>query len=122
MAIQMRARFAPRPTRFIFERNAAAAEPEGDIIMVGQVVGYDDAVVTVGNYKAGDEATEANLVIVAENVFTWAAEGLAGLTATQRRDRFFADLDAWAVQIKPLATRHGLSVLQASRALPRAIA
>ena len=122
MAIQMRARFAPRPTRFIFERNAAAAEPEGDIILIGQLIAYDDVELNVTNYKAGDEATENKVIVVAENVFTWAAEGLAGRTVAQRRARFAADRDAWASQKKPLATKHGLSVLQVSRALPRAIA
>jgi len=79
------------------------------LALVGQVIAYDDAEVSLPNdgnaaatvaYDAGDAQTENAIVLIAEEVFTKSIVGLTAQPIAAQIATVDADLQAWAADVK----------------------
>ena|GEM_PF-3741278 len=104
MAIRLRARWKPNQERYIVGRGETAM-----LALVGQVIAYDDAEVSLPNdgnaaatvaYDAGDAQTENAIVLIAEEVFTKSIVGLTAQPIAAQIATVDADLQAWAADVK----------------------
>lgn len=116
MAIKGAVRFAPDVYRSSLETTVAALDPAatpptGTVVMRVQLVAYDDAVVTGGNYSAGDPATEKNLVVLYEDTLQMELATFNGLTQPQATTLWTNALSAWGATVSPAA----LNLLKAIR-------
>lgn len=106
MALKGAVRFKPDVYRTSMEATVgsldpAASPPSGTVYMVAQLVAYDDAVVTGGNYKPGDPATEQNVTVLYEETLSQELAAFAGLTQPQATALWTAALNAFQVRVTP---------------------
>ncbi len=126
MANRTRARWKPvnlvDRTLHVIDGNAVAGS--GTVIMVGQVIQYDDTEFAApfgagpGTvvYTPGDPATEAKLDIIAELPFQWDAWGLSRQgTASAQADFMETQLLAWASNVKATLALVSGAIRNASR-------
>lgn len=122
MAITARVRFIPDVlTDRTTVANAAPDGTTGTLFFPIQVIVYDDTVVTAGNYKAGDPATEAAVTVVHSDVVMGELASLNPMTPAQQNSWLDAQLDAWAAANKPMLNTVAPIRYRAMRRPPRAI-
>ena len=104
MAISLRARWKPNQERYIVGRGTNAM-----LALVGQVIAYDDAEVSLPDalnldapldYDAGDAQTENAIMLIAEEVFTKSIVALTAQPLLLQVTLVDADLQAWATDVK----------------------
>lgn len=90
--------------------------PAGDVVMVAQLVAYDDVQLQLANYKPGDPLTEQYITVLHERPITLALAAFNGLTQTQATALWTAELNSYKTWVTPAAT----TLLRAIRAARRA--
>lgn len=116
MAIRGAVRFKPDMYKSSLETtvanlNPAAAPPTGTVYMPVQLVAYDDTVVTAGNYKPGDPATEREITVLYEDTLSMELSAFNGITQAAATTLWTNALANW----KALVTPAGPNLLKAIR-------
>lgn len=117
MALKGAVRFKPDMYRSSLEAtvlslNPLASPPTGTVVMPVQLVAYDDAVVTAGNYVPGDADTEKNITVLYETSLQMELAAFNGLTQPQATALWTNALATWKTWVTPAA----LNLLRATRA------
>jgi hypothetical protein len=90
--------------------------PSGNVVMIAQVVAYDDTQVTGANYREGDPSTERLLTIIDQVVVRKSIAGMYNLTQ--------AEVDAgWEAERQAIAARylpHGAALVKMIRGARKA--
>lgn len=117
MAIRGAVRFKPDMYRSSLEAtvaglNAAATPPTGSIVMMAQLVAYDDTVVTGANYKPGRPDIEQEITVLYEEPIMMDLSVFSGKTQAQSTAMWSTALTDFANRVSPAA----VSLLRAIRA------
>lgn len=78
--------------------------PTGDVVMIAQLVMYNDVIVTPENYKKGDPATESNITVLYEAPITKSLSSFSGMTAGQMATEWANTLSTFRLFVQPAAT------------------
>lgn len=116
MAIKGAVRFKPDMWKSTLESTVggldpAATPPTGTVYMPVQLVAYDDAVVTGGNYSPGEPATEKNITVLYEDTLQLELAAFQGINQAAATALWTAALNNWKTWITPA----GVNLLKATR-------
>lgn len=109
MAIRGAVRWRPDTYRSpllatVAELDPTAEPPTGSIVMVAQLVAYDDTQLTGANYQPGHPDTERKLVILHERTYTKELAAFATMTQSEASAAWadtLADYKAWVLPAGP---------------------
>lgn len=107
MAVRAAVRFKPEVGRSALEttiqnRDYSVTPPTGGMVRTVQLVAWDDASVSVANYKAGLPETERHLVIVDQDTVTMDISAFHGTTYAEAEALWQPVLDAAAARWQPV--------------------
>ena len=105
-------------TTTVANLDPAATPPTGQVVMHAQLVAYDDADVTPANYKAGDVATERDLVILYEEPISMELAAFDGLTNAQAAALWATALNEFKTRVTPAGPNLLKAIRTARRAAP----
>lgn len=123
MAIKGAARWKPDVYRTslestVIELDPAASPPSGIVVMIAQLVVYDDTVVTPANYLAGDPATERNITVLFEQPVSKALGPFTAMTGAQALAEWDAALSTFAAWVQPAGVVLVRAIRNARRSAP----
>jgi hypothetical protein len=88
-------------TTTVANLDPTATPPAGQVVMIAQLVAYDETAVTGANYRAGDPATERELVILYEEPVSMELAAFDGLTNAAAAALWSTALDAFKARVLP---------------------